>query len=89
MVERKAKKLIEMTSRRGKEGKDSYCWNEEVQESISRKKQTKKKWDSLRGEASKQKYKDMRNPIKEVAKAKEKAYDKLYKNNRGDKKKGH
>ena len=53
--------------------------DEEVQESIRKKRLAKKRWDIQRDEESKQEYKEMRREAKkEVAKAKSKAYDELY-----------
>ncbi|XP_051781551.1 uncharacterized protein LOC127527298 isoform X2 [Erpetoichthys calabaricus] len=61
------------------EEKEIWWWNGEVQESIQRKRMAKKKWDSQRDAESTQEYKEIRCKVKrEVAKAKEKAYDELY-----------
>ncbi|KAI5621838.1 gastrula zinc finger protein XlCGF28.1-like [Silurus asotus] len=62
-----------------KEGKKMWWWNEEVQESIRRKRLAKQKWDRQSDEKSRQEYKVMRLQVKrDVAKAKEKTYEKLY-----------
>ena len=62
-----------------KEDKETWWWDEEVQESIRKKILAKKRWDIQRDEESKQEYKEMRREAKkEVAKAKSKAYDELY-----------
>ncbi|KAI5108430.1 hypothetical protein C0J45_2024, partial [Silurus meridionalis] len=51
-----------------------------VQESIRRKRLAKQKWDRQRDEKSRQEYKERRQQVKrDVAKAKEKAYEELYK----------
>ncbi|KAK4298997.1 hypothetical protein Pmani_028704 [Petrolisthes manimaculis] len=64
---------------RRKEDKETWWWNEEVQESISKKKRAKMKWDRQMDEESKQEYKEMQSTAKkEVAKAKDRAYEKLY-----------
>ena len=58
---------------------DTWWWDEEVQESIRKKRLAKKRWNIQRDEESKQEYKEMRREAKkEVAKAKSKAYDDLY-----------
>ncbi|KAK4307253.1 hypothetical protein Pmani_020966 [Petrolisthes manimaculis] len=68
-----------VTSGRRKEDKEIWWWNEEVQESISKKKLAKMKWDRQMDEESKQEYKEMWSTAKkEVAKAKDRAYEKLY-----------
>ncbi|KAK3509305.1 hypothetical protein QTP70_028566 [Hemibagrus guttatus] len=54
-------------------------WNEEVQDSIQRKRLAKKKWDMDRTEENRQEYKELQRRVKrEVSKAKQKAYDELY-----------
>ena len=78
-VREKAIQVLGMTSGRRKENKETWWWNEEVQESIKRKKLAKQNWDRHRDEVSLQQYKEMCSIAKkEVAKAKEKAYDDLY-----------
>ena len=68
-----------MSSKQRKEDKESLWWDEEVQESIRKKRLAKKRWDIQRDEESKQEYKEMRREArKEVAKANSKAYDELY-----------
>ncbi|KAK4320004.1 hypothetical protein Pmani_009074 [Petrolisthes manimaculis] len=79
VVRQKAKKVLGVTSGRRKEDKETWGWNEEVQESISKKKRAKMKWDRQMDEESKQEYKEMQSTAKkEVAKAKDRAYEKLY-----------
>lgn len=59
--------------------KETWWWNEKVQECIQRKRLAKKKWDTERTEESRQEYKEMHRKAKvEVAKAKQGAYDDLY-----------
>ncbi|KAK3516035.1 hypothetical protein QTP70_002420 [Hemibagrus guttatus] len=56
-----------------------WWWNEEVQDSIRRKRLAKKKWDMDRTEENRQEYKELQHRVKrEVSKAKQKAYDELY-----------
>ncbi|KAK3531799.1 hypothetical protein QTP70_029737, partial [Hemibagrus guttatus] len=53
--------------------------NEEVQDSIQRKRLAKKKWDMDRTEENRQEYKELQRRVKrEVSKAKQKAYDEFY-----------
>ena len=74
-----ARKVLGVTSGQRKEDKETWWWNEEVQESIRKKGLAKRKWDSQRDEESRQEYKEWRRKAKrEVAKAKKKAYDELY-----------
>ncbi|KAF7655893.1 hypothetical protein LDENG_00048720, partial [Lucifuga dentata] len=59
--------------------KETWWWNEEVQECIQRKRLAKKKWDTERTEESSQEYREMKRKVKvEVAKAKQRAYNDLY-----------
>ncbi|KAK3574787.1 hypothetical protein QTP86_018314 [Hemibagrus guttatus] len=59
--------------------KETWWWNEEVQDSIQRKRLAKKKWDMDRTEENRQEYKELQRRVKrEVSKAKQKAYDELY-----------
>ncbi|KAK3561567.1 hypothetical protein QTP86_010220 [Hemibagrus guttatus] len=59
--------------------KVTWRWNEEVQDSIQRKRLAKKKWDMDRTEENRQEYKELQHRVKrEVSKAKQKAYDELY-----------
>ncbi|KAK3539695.1 hypothetical protein QTP70_012022 [Hemibagrus guttatus] len=61
------------------EDKETWWWNEEVQDSIQRKRLAKKKWDMDRTEENRQEYKELQRRVKrEVSKAKQKAYDELY-----------
>ncbi|KAK3526392.1 hypothetical protein QTP70_025421, partial [Hemibagrus guttatus] len=61
-----------------KEDKETWWWNEEVQDSIQRKRLAKK-WDMDRTEENRQEYKELQRRVKrEVSKAKQKAYDELY-----------
>ncbi|KAK3516446.1 hypothetical protein QTP70_014191, partial [Hemibagrus guttatus] len=63
-----------------KEDKETWWWwNEEVQDSIQRKRLAKKKCDMDRTEENRQEYKKLQRRVKrEVSKAKQKAYDELY-----------
>ncbi|KAK3562197.1 hypothetical protein QTP86_030194 [Hemibagrus guttatus] len=73
------RKLLDVSSGRRKEDKETWWWNEEVQDSIQGKRLAKKKWDMDRTEENRQEYKELQRRVKrEVSKAKQKAYDELY-----------
>ncbi|KAI5089527.1 hypothetical protein C0J45_20935 [Silurus meridionalis] len=73
------RKVLGVTSGNRKEAKETWWWNEEVQESIRRKRLAKQKWDRQSDEKRRQEYKEMQQQVKrDVAKAKEKAYKELY-----------
>ncbi|KAK3530052.1 hypothetical protein QTP86_010789 [Hemibagrus guttatus] len=73
---REEEEKMEEWRRRGREGDRE---NEEVQDSIQRKRLAKKKWDMDRTEENRQEYKELQRRVKrEVSKAKQKAYDELY-----------
>ena len=74
-----AKKVLGVSSGKGKEDKETWWWNEEVQESIKKKRLAKRNWDRQRDEKSRQEYKKIRQQVKkDVAKAKEKVYEEMY-----------
>ncbi|KAK3573261.1 hypothetical protein QTP86_019239, partial [Hemibagrus guttatus] len=76
---RQGEKVLGVSSGRRKEDKETWWWNEEVQDSIQRKRLAKKKWDMDRTEENRQEYKELQRRVKrEVSKAKQKAYDELY-----------
>ncbi|KAK3525786.1 hypothetical protein QTP70_007548 [Hemibagrus guttatus] len=71
--------VLGLSSGRRKEDKETWWWNEEVQDSIQRKRLAKKKWDMDRTEENRQEYKELQRKVnREVSKAKQKAYDELY-----------
>ncbi|KAK3528644.1 hypothetical protein QTP70_006345 [Hemibagrus guttatus] len=73
------RKVLGVSSGRRKEDKETWWWNEEVQDSIQRKRLAKKKWNIDRTEENTQEYKELQRRVKrEVSKAKQKAYDELY-----------
>ncbi|KAK3537919.1 hypothetical protein QTP70_024578 [Hemibagrus guttatus] len=70
--------VLGVSSGRRKEDKETWWWNEEVQDSIQMKRLAKK-WDIDRTEQNRQEYKELQRRVKrEVSKAKQKAYDELY-----------
>ena len=59
--------------------RETWWWNQEVQEKLKDKRNAKKVWDIMRNDASKLAYKTARKQAtREVAKAKNKAYEELY-----------
>ena len=60
--------------------REAWWWNQEVQEKLKDKRNAKKVWDTFRDDASKLVYETARKQAKrEVAKARIKAYEELYK----------
>ncbi|KAK3520002.1 hypothetical protein QTP70_010838 [Hemibagrus guttatus] len=79
VIRETGRKVLGVSSGRRKEDKETWWWNEEVQDSIQRKRLAKKKWDMDRTEDIRQEYKESQRRVKrEVSKAKQKAYDELY-----------
>ncbi|KAK3525112.1 hypothetical protein QTP86_016485, partial [Hemibagrus guttatus] len=79
VIRETGRKVLGVSSGRRKEDKETWWWNEEVQDSIQRKRLAKKKWDMDRTEENRQEYKALQRRVKrEVSKAKQKAYDELY-----------
>ena len=68
-----------MTFGKRKGDRETWWWNEEVQESIKEKKEAKKAWDKIRNENTKKIYKEKKSKAKKaVAMAKRRAYDNWY-----------
>ncbi|KAK3512780.1 hypothetical protein QTP70_025300 [Hemibagrus guttatus] len=79
VIRETGRKVLGVSSGRRKEDKETWWWNEEVQDSIQRKRLAKKKWDMDRTEENRQEYKELQRRVKrEMSKAKQKAYDELY-----------
>ncbi|KAK3566785.1 hypothetical protein QTP86_004517 [Hemibagrus guttatus] len=79
VIRETGRKVLGVSSGRRKEDKETWWWNEEVQDSIQRKRLAKKKWDMDRTEVNRQEYKELQCRVKrEVSKAKQKANDELY-----------
>ncbi|KAK3543919.1 hypothetical protein QTP70_031829, partial [Hemibagrus guttatus] len=79
VIRETGRKVMGVSPGRRKEDKETWWWNEEVQDSIQRKRLAKKKWDMERTEENRQEYKELQRRVKrEVSKAKQKAYDELY-----------
>ncbi|KAK3510598.1 hypothetical protein QTP70_011788 [Hemibagrus guttatus] len=78
VIRETGRKVLGVSSGRRKEDKETWWWNEEVQDSVQRKRLAKK-WDMDRTEGNRQEYKELQRRVKrEVSKAKQKAYDELY-----------
>ncbi|KAK3530735.1 hypothetical protein QTP70_000759 [Hemibagrus guttatus] len=79
VIRETGRKVLGVSSGRRKEDKEAWWWNEEVQDSVQRKRLAKKKWDMDRTEENRQEYKELQHRVKrEVSKAKQKTYDELY-----------
>ncbi|KAK3531115.1 hypothetical protein QTP70_011062 [Hemibagrus guttatus] len=79
VIRETGRKVLGVSSGRRKEAKETWWWNEDVQDSILRKRLAKKKWDMDRTGENRQEYKELQHRVKrEVSKAKQKAYDELY-----------
>ncbi|KAK3510676.1 hypothetical protein QTP70_013013 [Hemibagrus guttatus] len=79
VIRETGRKVLGMSSGRRKEDKETWWWNEEVQDSVQRKRLAKMKWDMDRTEENRQEYKELQRRVKrEVSMAKQKAYDELY-----------
>ncbi|KAK3550692.1 hypothetical protein QTP70_002392 [Hemibagrus guttatus] len=78
VIRETGRKVLGVSSGRRKEDKETWWWNEEVQDSIQRKRLAKK-WDMDRTEENRQEYKELQRRVKrDVSKAKQKAYEELY-----------
>ncbi|KAK3526026.1 hypothetical protein QTP70_012781 [Hemibagrus guttatus] len=76
VIRETGRKVLGVSSGRRKEDKETWWWNEKVQDSVQRKRLAKKKWDMDRTEENRQEYKELQRRVKrEVYKAKQKAYD--------------
>ncbi|KAK3527989.1 hypothetical protein QTP86_013101 [Hemibagrus guttatus] len=79
VIRETGRKVLGVSSGRRKEDKETWWWNEEVQDSIQRKRLAKKKWNMDRTQENRQEYKELQRRVKrEVSKAKQKAYDEMY-----------
>ena len=63
----------------GREDRETWWWNKEVQQAVNEKKVAKKQWDGARDDESKERYKKSKKKAKRtVAKVKNKAFQDLY-----------
>ena len=79
MLRKTAETVREVTFGKPKGDRETWWWNEEVQESIKDKKEAKKAWDKIRDKNTKKIYKEKKSKAKKaVAMAKGRVYDDLY-----------
>ena len=79
MLRKTADTVLGVTFGKRKGDKETWWWNEEVQENIKEKKEAKKAWDKIKDENTKKIYKEKKNKAKKaVVTAKRRAYDYLY-----------
>ena len=79
VVRKTARNVLDVSSGEKKEDRDTWWWNEEVQECIRGKRLAKNNWDNKKNEENGQEYKDMCHKVERVvAKAKGKVFDELY-----------
>ena len=79
MLRKTAETVLGVTFGKRKGDRETWWWNEKVQERIKEKKEAKKAWDKTRNENTKKIYKEKMNTAKKaVAMAKGRAYDNLY-----------
>ncbi|MDJ0933710.1 MAG: endonuclease/exonuclease/phosphatase family protein [Breoghania sp.] len=74
-----ARRVLGVTSGQRKPDKETWWWNKEVQEGIKEKRVAMKSWQCQGDQVSREAYTEIKCKVKrQVAKAKEKAYDELY-----------
>ena len=79
MLRKTAETVLGVTFGKQKEDRETWWWNEEVQESIKEKKEAKKAWDKIRNKNTEKIHKEKESKAKKaVAIAKGRAYDDLY-----------
>ena len=79
MLRKTAETVLGVKFGKRKGNRETWWWNEEVQESIKEKKEAKKAWDKIRDENTKMIYKEKKSKAKKaVAIVKKRAYDNLY-----------
>ena len=79
MLRKTAETVLGVTFGKRKGDRETWWWNEEVQESIKEKKESKKAWDKITDESTKKIYKEKKSKAKKaVAMAKGRAYDDLH-----------
>ena len=66
MLRKTAETVLGMTFGKRKGDRETWWWNEKVQESIKEKKEAKKAWDKTRNENTKKIYKKKKNKAKKA-----------------------
>ena len=61
MLKKTAETVLKVTFGKRKEDRETWWWNEEVQESIKQKKEAKKAWDKIGDENIKKIYKEKKS----------------------------
>ena len=79
ILRKTAETVLGVTFGKRKGDRETWWWNEEVQESIKEKKEAKKTWDKIRDEITEKIYKEKKSKAKKaVAMEKGCAYCDLY-----------
>ena len=79
MLRKTAETVLGVTFGKRKGDRETWWWNEKVQESIKENKEAKKAWDKIRDENSKKMHKEKKSKAKKVvAMAKRRGYNDLY-----------
>ena len=79
MLRKTDETVLGVTLEKRKRNRETWWWNEEVQESIKEKRYTKKAWDKIRDENSKKIFREKKSKAKTaIAMAKGHAYEDLY-----------
>ena len=79
MLRKTVETLLGVTFGKQKGDRETWWWNEEVQENIKEKKEAKKAWDKIRDKKSKKMYKENKNKAKKaVAMARGRVYEDFY-----------
>ena len=79
MLRKTAETVLGVTFEKRKKDRETWWWNEKVQESIKEKKEAKKAWDKIRNENTKKMYKEKKSKAKKaVAMAYGCTYDDSY-----------
>ena len=61
-----AETVLGVTFGKRKRDRETWWWNEEVQESIKQNKEAKKAWDKIRNKNTKKTYKEKKNKAKKA-----------------------
>ena len=79
MLRKTPETVLEVTYEKRKEDRETWWWNEEVQESIKEKKEAKKVWHKITDKNTKKIYKEKKIKAKKaVVMEKRRAYDNFY-----------